>query len=374
VLKKIISISFAGVLMNRNILSLSLLSLTLCACSGTNVKQAAGDFEYAKKSENKRLVIPKGLEKPKESKDYFITSNVNKGNPVGENLDIRGPSLVLPVVSSSRTELNSGKAKIWFDRVLDDRDFTAFIVESLKGKLAVSDVELITIDEENLVFESSWFSKEKKAGFWMFESIESSESIRFRYDLEAKPHGRSIAVTVSLIDFMKTNLTGGSKSIDPIDKQRAEMKMLNELIAFIGYKYKDIQKEMRLERANHKVVTIGENIKKEPAYIVEMELDALWSNMPEFFEKHGFTINDLNKTNSIFYVSFEKPDTSFWSQIWGEEEQSIELANAKYQFILKRIDTKSSVSIYDEQGNSLSKDLLTKIFPALVEGLSFKNL
>ena len=83
---------------------------------------------------------------------------------------------------------------------------------------------------------------------------------------------------------MKTDKNGGSKSIDIIDQQRAEMNMLNEVISQVDYKYRLKQQENRLLRANQKFVTLGENSKAEAAYVVEINEDLLWSNLPLFFE------------------------------------------------------------------------------------------
>ena len=118
------------------------------------------------------------------------------------------------------------------------------------------------------------------------------------------------------------------------------------------------------------------NKEAEPAYIVEMGLDDLWDNMPIFFEKHGFTINDLNETNKIYYVTFAKPEISIWDSIWGDERPVIEVSDAKYQFVLAPLDDKSektSVSIYDVDGEPLALETLERVFPVVEAGLSFRN-
>ena len=107
-----------------------------------------------------------------------------------------------------------------------------------------------------------------------------------------------------------------------------------------------------------------------------MGLDNLWDNMPIFFEKHGFTISDLNETNKIYYVDFAKPETSIWDSIWGDEQAFIDLTDAKYQFVLAPLDDnneKTSVSIYNSDGEPLPLTTLEKIFPVLEAGLSFRD-
>ena len=371
--------------MSRQLFYFSVLSLTLSACSSVDNKRALGNFDYVKQEESKAFVVPPNLDKPTKHKEFSITSKINHQGSVGDKVDIRAPSLVLPIAAASRVVAESHEAIIWFDKTLEDKDLFTFIQNALVSQFMSDDVsyeivESSTQDEhgsisqgKKVVYESDWYYSEVETG-WLFTDIESTESLRFRYDFYLKPHGRSVSLKVSLIDYMKTDNDGGSRSIEPIDKQRAEMLMLNEVVAQVDYKYRLQQRENRLVRANQQLVTIGENSQAEPAYIVEMGLDDLWENMPVFFESHGFTINDLNETNKIYYVAFSKPEISIWDTIWGDDRPVIEVSDAKYQFVLAPLDDKNektSVSIYNVDGEPLPLKVLERIFPVMEKGLSF---
>jgi outer membrane protein assembly factor BamC len=374
--------AFSGVLMNRQLFYFSVISLTLSACSSVDNKRAQGDFDYAKKQVPKDFIVPDNLDQPKVQQEFLISDKINYQGPVGLNMDIRAPSLVLPLAASSRVESESSDALIWFDKVLEDKDLLVFIRNSLISQLMSDNVSYDTIKISNEsangtveVYESQWYHSEVETG-WLFTDIELSTSMRFRYEFLLKPHGRSASLQVSLIDFMKTNKDGGSKTIDPIDKQRAEMAMLNKVVGQVDYNYRLQQRENRLMRANQKLVTIGENKESELAYVVEMGLDNLWDNMPIFFEKHGFIISDLNETNKIYYVDFVKPEISIWDSIWGDERPVIEVSDAKYQFVLASLDDKNqktSVTIYNVDGEPLTLEVLERIFPVMESGLSFRN-
>jgi len=374
--------------MSRHLFYFSVLSLTLSACSSVDSKRALGNFEYTKKQESKAFIVPQNLDKPAKQKEFLITNKINHQGSIGAKVDIRAPSLVLPIAASSRVIAKSHEAIIWFDKTLEDKDLFVFIQNSLVKQLMSDDVsyeviESSTQDEPGSkqqskieIYESDWYHNEIETG-WLFTDIESSTSLRFRYEFFLKPHGRSVSLHVSLINYMKTDSSGGSKTIEPIDKQRAEMVMLNKIIAQVDYDYRLQQRENRLVRANQQLVTIGENNEAEPAYIVEMRLDKLWDNMPVFFENHGFTIHDLNESNKIYYVDFTKPELSIWDTIWGDERPVIEVSDAKYQFVLASVDDKNqktSVSIYDADGEPLPLEILERIFPVIETGLSFRQL
>ena len=363
--------------MNRNIFYFSLLSLAVAGCSTVNNKQAGGDFDYASQQEPQELNVPSGLTAPEQPQTYAIRDDINREGPIGKEVDVRAPSLVLPIAASSRIEGDSNQAKIWFDKVLEDTDLQLFIYQAVEDQLAADGVGIDVIDAENKIFESQWYNREKESGFWLFEEVESTESLRFRYQFETKPHGRSVAVIVSLVDYMKTDKSGSSKQMNQLDKQRAEMAMLNEIVAQVDFKYRKNQRDNRLLRANQQLVTLGQNKLNEPAYIVEMELDLLWANMPIFFEDHGFKVADLNETKKIYYVDFVQPKVSLWDKIWGEQKAIIELDEQRYQFALSpngENGEQTTVTIFDELGNVLPKEKLEFIFPVMEPALSFRDI
>ncbi|MEW6982779.1 outer membrane protein assembly factor BamC [Colwelliaceae bacterium 6471] len=360
--------------MNRHIIYISAISIAVSACSGISTKRASGDFEYAKSIEAKSLKVPEGLHAPEKSEEFFITNDINHKGPVGANVDIRAPSLVLPIAASSRVEQNSSEAKIWFDQVLDDKDLQVFIYQALQDQLTEDGVALSTVNAQDKIFESDWYHSETESGYWLFKTVDVAESMRFRFQFESKPHGRSVALKVSVVEYMKTNGSGATKQMDVIDKQRAEMSMLNKIVNQVDYKYRKVQQEHRLMRANQQLVSVSENSAGESAYIVEMELDSLWSNMPIFFEDYGFTIADLDESKKIYYVDFVKPDAGFWDSIWGDGVPVIEIENGRYQFDLTAKDNKSLLIIKDSNGNVLSAETMNKIFPVMGPALSFRNI
>lgn len=362
--------------MNRRIFYFSMLTLAITGCGTINNKQASGDFDYKSQKEAKKITLPAGLTAPKQYSEFMISNKINHQGPIGEKVDVRAPSLVLPIAASSRVEPGNEQAKIWFDQVLDDKDLYEFIYQSVEEQVISDGVVLDVIDQEKMVFESQWYNKEKESGFWLFKDVETTESLRFRYQFETKPHGRSVALIVTLVDYMKTDASGDSAVMDLIDKQRAEMAMLNEVVAQVDYNYRKYLQENRLLRASQQLVTIGENKAGEPAYIVEMELDLLWSNMPIFFEDYAFKVADLNETRKIYYVDYEKPDVSLWDKMWGEQKPIIDLANQRYEFVLSSVGEKgeqTSVTIIDENGVTLPQSELEKIFPEMDVALSFRD-
>lgn len=359
--------------MSRNTLYLSLLSLAVMGCSTVYPKRADGDFEYLKHKEGKELQIPAELDKPNYSDEFKISKEIDTTGPLGDALDIRSPALVLPIAASSRIVLADPTTKIWFDKVFEDRDLQEFIQYSLNENLKNEDVTLTKIDDNT--YTSSWFLKENITDNFIYETLDSTESMRFKYIYEVKPHRRSLSLRVDLVDYMKTDDAGGTKTIAPIDKKRAEVNMLNQIVTQVDYEYRLQQQKNRLAKVNQDLVIVGMNQEGEPAYIVEMDFDILWDSMPIFFSDYGFKITDLNEQKYIYYVDFTTPEVNFWDIIWGDKVEAVDVKNDKYEFKISSLDKeRSAVTIYNSDGEVLPSSTLERIFPVMGKGLSFRTL
>ncbi|QOL25177.1 outer membrane protein assembly factor BamC [Thalassotalea sp. LPB0316] len=358
--------------MNRQLLYVSLLSAAIVACSSNDKRTADGGFEYMKVDEGKPLTMPEGLQTPKQETTYFITTDINTSGPVGKNMDIRAPSLVLPVATSTRLEPGSNDAVVWFDQEIDDVKLSDFVQQTIADMLIENNAQLTVVDAANHVYESSWINNESEEGGFFRSKIDST-SEKYRYSFDVKPHGRSLLLKVELVDY-KANVLKGK--LTPIDKHRAEVAMVNTVIGHVDYKYREIQREHRLMIANQKLLSTGFNDKQEPSFFVELQEDLLWQNLPLFFNDYGFTVNDLNETRRIYYVTFEKPEIGLWDTLWGSDTPIVEIENAKYQFRLYNTETptKTALTIYNEAGEPVPMEVLEKIFPVVEPGLSFRNI
>ena len=359
--------------MNRSIISLSLICLAITGCSTVSKKSAIGDFDYASKDEASTLVIPQSLAQPNYKNDFVINNNINHKGPVGEQVDVRAPSLVLPIASASRIENDNEQAKIWFDKVLEDKDLQVFVYQAIVDELASQQATLSEVDADKLMYQTSWITVTKESG-WLVTSIDETVRMKFNVQLETKPHGRSVAAIVGLADYAKTDESGETSEIDLIDKHRLEIAMLNQVVSQVDFKYRSFQRDNQLLRAKQQLVSIEQDDTGQASYLVEMESDMLWSNMPILFSKYGFDVNDLNESKQVYYVTYKKLETSVWDSLWGDDAPVIgNLAEGKYQFHLSAQDNSTLVTLKDEAGNALSKSQLETMFDAMSLALSFKD-
>ncbi len=91
--------------------------------------------------------------------------------------------------------------------------------------------------------------KKKKVVIGSLKEVVETESMRFKYTLDTKPHGRSVAINVDLIDYAKKDLSGSTTDINSIEQHRAEMAMLNTLIGEVDYQYRIYSHELLQTKA-----------------------------------------------------------------------------------------------------------------------------
>ncbi|QDP01479.1 outer membrane protein assembly factor BamC [Thalassotalea sp. PS06] len=352
--------------MNRRTFYISLLTLAVSACSTVETrKQAKGEFDYVNEDVPQALIVPDNLTQPAKESEYNVPSLQGTAGPVGKELDIRAPSLVLALASGSRVDEFDKSAQIWFDKIDDDSDLQEVVVGAIENYLAEEGVDLTS--KQGTKLESDWFHQETKSGFWLWEDVETSESWRFKYSLVTKPHGRSIGLNVDLIDYK----SGNTSKIDPIEQQRVEMAMINAISAQIDYEYRLSLRDQRLARANRKVVSMSSDTDGKAAYLVDYPQQEFWELLPEFFEKYNFSVTDLDESKFVYMVSYERNDPSLWDGIWGEDVGVIELEDGSYEFHLERQNGKTLLTIFNDQQQVLSESVLENNFDIMSSALTF---
>ncbi|TRX56714.1 outer membrane protein assembly factor BamC [Thalassomonas sp. M1454] len=359
--------------MERRTFYFSLLTLSLAACSNVETrKQANGNFDYVNAKPESKFVVPENLHQPEDKPDYLIPELENSDGPVGIKVDVRAPALVLPLAAGSRVDEFDKTAAVWFDKVDDDRDLRETVIKVITDYLATEDVGFVSADEANNTWESEWFHVEEESGYLFWKNIDLTESWRFKYSLVTKPHGRSVGLNVELVEYMHTSDKGSKTLIDPIEKQRVEMGMINAITAQLDYQYRLYNKEDRLARATMEIVTLGQSANNKPAYIIDYPVDELWNYLPGFFDSYNFKISDLNEDKFIYEVEYERIDPSLWDMIWGDELPVVEIESGVYEFHLTELDGKTALEIYNDEGEILSDQVLIQNFEILEPALSFR--
>jgi outer membrane protein assembly factor BamC len=314
------------------------------------------------------LKVPAGLNSPKKPAQFDIPAAPNA--PVTE-VELKSPMQVLALATNSRVEEEEKEARIWFER----SEFTGALLPYLQNNIQSfgtdKNISITQKDQQGLAFETGWVSRFEEEGFWLWKELVEKEQSRFLVTLEPKPHGRAVGMRVQLLEHRYID---NDKKLSAIAQKREEVYFLNRLVDKVAtVELAQIKQKKAQSRAV--TLTTGFDDEGNAVMLTGQTLDQAWAQLELLFEPNGFVVNDLNRTDYIYYLTYEKPDTGFWDSLWGDEEQ-IELAleSGDYQLALKKSVVGTSLQWRDSTGKALSPAQVTALYEGLVQLIKKDNI
>lgn len=335
-------------------------SVLLTGCSLFNAEQT----EQANAVEANRAVVlkvPAGLAQPAKPGRYDIPATDTKH----VEADTRSPALVLATASSSRVEEGDKAVRVWFDRNELTGELLPFLKTMLQAQFAEQGVEL-NEDASGLSFTTGWINRTKDSGFWFWTSDEQQEQARFRISLEPKPHGRSVSMTVAMLEHQY--FTPDAK-LSAESAQRQEVTLLNQIIDRVG------KEEIMVARANKaKAPDVslepGMDAQGNAALLTSQPIDVTWSQMEMLFTELNLAVTDKNRSAFTYYLEYEKPEAGFWSGVWGDDAKpQLPVENGEYQLVLSRVGTQTAISIRSKTGEQLSPETVLAMHEPFVQAI-----
>lgn len=334
-------------------------SVLLTGCSLFQAEQVQNE----RQTENvNSLKVPAGLQQPAAPGQFDIPRSKA---PVNE-AEIRSPALVLATASSSRVEEGEKQARVWFDRNDYTGDLLPFLQQVLSKQFAEQNVELNQLDTEGLEYTTGWITRSDETGFWFWKSSETTQQARYTLKFEPRPHGRSVSLTATMLEheyFTEQGKLAGR------DAQRQEIALLNQIIDRVG------KEEIVLALANKaKVPDVslepGLDAEGNPVIISSQPIDVVWSQLELVFDTLSMNVTDMNRSTFTYYLDYTQPKQGFWSSLWGNAAPiTLPLSAGEYQFVLKRQDNGTALSIRDGSGGILTPQLVLDSFQPLVQAV-----
>ncbi|MCY7294096.1 outer membrane protein assembly factor BamC [Alteromonas sp. a30] len=364
--------------MQKHVLSCLGAVFALTACSSSHERQiASGEFEYLQEAKTISLKVPEGKETPKFSRDYELPKLGERAptSLVGPKLTVVSPQLVLPLVSGSHITEGSQEAVIWFDQIDDSQALDTTIWNSLLSFLEEQGIGVVEFDKDKQLLLSDWMIIEDNgdSSWYSWTKTERSVGQRFEFNLEVKPHGRTAALKVRLKDYLETINDEVVGEIDHSERRRNEVEVLNKVISHYAKQIR-IADARRLRQIQQGLsMELGFNAGGEPAFVVDASYDITWPRILLVLRKLGFNVKDLDQSNGLLFVSYSGVDSSWWSDLWGGTEE-LTLEKTDYRFILKEQGQKTSITLQNNEGETLPSKTLTEIFQPMSEVMATDNL
>jgi len=351
----------------------------LTACSSLEEREvASGSFDYIKEQPGQKIKIPDDVDTPKFN-DAFKLPDLGEDAPinvVGKDLSVISPSLVLPVVAGSHIEEGSKNATVWFDQVDDSLPLDTAVWNSLIRFLETEGIGVELFDKDNQRLTTDWMiiDESEDASWYSWSKSERTVGQRFEFSLNKKPHGRTAALSVNLVDY-KEKLDSQSTEITQVkDKRRNEVEVLNMVVKNYEFETK-VANVKRFRKIREGLeMELGFDSDGEPAFVVDADYDTTWPRLLLVLRQLGFDVKDYDKSNGLLFVKYNGAEDGWWSNIWSSDKNELDLDTEEYRVKVLGVGKKTSVTLLDDESTPFPINKLTDLYPTFSKTMSDDNL
>ena len=351
----------------------------LTACSSLEEREvASGSFDYIKEQPGQKIKITDDVDTPKFN-DAFKLPDLGEDAPinvVGKDLSVISPSLVLPVVAGSHIEEGSKNATVWFDQVDDSLPLDTAVWNSLIRFLETEGIGVELFDKDNQRLTTDWMiiDESEDASWYSWSKSERTVGQRFEFSLNKKPHGRTAALSVNLVDY-KEKLDSQSTEITQVkDKRRNEVEVLNMVVKNYEFETK-VANVKRFRKIREGLeMELGFDSDGEPAFVVDADYDTTWPRLLLVLRQLGFDVKDYDKSNGLLFVKYNGAEDGWWSNIWSSDKNELDLDTEEYRVKVLGVGKKTSVTLLDDESTPFPVNKLTDLYPTFSKTMSDDNL
>jgi outer membrane protein assembly factor BamC len=159
----------------------------------------------------------------------------------------------------------------------------------------------------------------------------------------------------------------------PSDAQ-LEAEFLQRLMVKLGSKEEQAKQAVAASAtAGPAAAARAQALTGQTALKVDEPFDRAWRRVGIALDRNGFTVEDRNRTDGIYFVRYADPKTAgqsepgFFSKLFGGGSNAA--APARYRVLVKGDGTQTTVSVQDGQGAAVAKDIGERIVTLLVDDL-----
>ncbi|MFT5838572.1 MAG: outer membrane protein assembly factor BamC [Flavobacteriales bacterium] len=368
-----------GILKNTVLTATVMTATVLTACSSLEEREvASGSFDYVKEQPGQKINIPDDVDTPKFNNVFKLPDLGDKApkTAMGKDLSVLSPSLVLPVVTGSHIEEGSKDATVWFDQVDDSQPLDTAVWNSLIRFLETEGVGVEAFDKDKQILITDWVIKNEseESSWYNWSKSERTIGQRFEFSLIKKPHGRTAALSVNLVDYKEKLDSQSIEITQSKDDRRNEVDVLNRVVKNYEFetqvanvkRFRQIREGLEME--------LGFNSDGEPAFVVDGDFDITWPRLLLVLRKLGFDVKDFDKSNGLLFVKYNGAEDGWWSNIWSSDKNELDLDIEEYRIKVLGVGKKTSVTLLDDESNPFPVNKLTDLYPAFSKTMSTDDL
>ncbi|GAB3293698.1 outer membrane protein assembly factor BamC [Pseudidiomarina andamanensis] len=323
------------------------------ACTFTPKQQAEGKFDYTELAAENSIQPAPNKQLPDATNRYTVPDAERKG-PIGKEVPILAPKLVWPVADGSRVEEAEDQVRVYFDELDGMSDIEQYVWQGALQALRIRNIG-VTEQVDRQRIKTDWVVE-------TFEYGEEDEEVtilrRFQFDFNTAEHGRTTAVNSSVIDreITAADTVEIDKNYLSFRDRDAATAALNMIISEIAMTQQTGVADVDDEGAV--LIDMGFDEDGYASFIMGASFSYTWALMKNVLPELGFEVDDFNRENGRYYVTY-KVDDSFWS---GRSEGKLQLPEGAYEVKVTGDAKRTSITLFRDNGDALSADEVMQIF------------
>lgn len=350
--------------------------IVLTGCSSFSEQhQASGNVEYLKEETHKKIIVPESFTPLKSNTEFSIPSIGDDANVnlVGKKLDIRAPSLIMPVAPNTLTSDNSKKTQVVFESFLSQEKFREQLWDHLNTFIEEKTYGVgIEVEGQSLSTRSIESDEYFKLLFGLDD--ESLLSQQYKFDIDVDAQGHRAIVTVNLIDHQEQNKP---VELNRFAKRRYETRMLNLFLSQVNAKHNQVLIDTYVESRKGIKLELSFDNAQNTVYKVHAPFEVVWEKLSIVLPRLGLNIYDRDKSVNTYFTIFDEDVGGFWSNLFsfGGGDHDIELEqNSKYQIKLDKSGNVSLLTVIDAEGQLVPVDKMTEMLNSFSKAMAKKEI
>lgn len=322
----------------------------------------AAETEKVQSQRIAELKVPEGLKAARRPTQYDLPAKVN-GLADPKSLDLRAPMQVLAIATNARVDEEEKEARVWFERTEMTGDLSPYLQNNLHAFLTQNNVKVESKAANRL--ETGWVQQFTETGMWWWKGNELTQESRFAVTLEPRTHGRSVGVKV---DLLETRYTDAGKQLTAIAKRREEVNFLNRYIDHVATVELAAIRQAQQNKPDLLLSQVV-NEQQQPALLTTQSIDIAWSQLELLFEKIGLEVSDLNQSEYVYFLKYEKAEQGFWSRLWSDSKTDLPLGTGEYQLKLSKTAQGTLMNMTDKDGQPLDQARMDQLYQVFAQAI-----
>lgn len=334
-------------------------TLSLSGCGWFAAKDGTEEIDdrYMQSQQGPELQMPPSTSELQVSDEqYRIPEGVviTDREAKGKSLNLEPPQLLLIGGDGIREDKEQENPTVWV------RNSGTEMMDYIQRFVTAKEIPVASSNQKSI--STDWISDEDETVAGEYLGSYNIEGQRHRFELEV------IASSDNEVGLQAKHVASEQLLNDNWSEVQTSQQIAKQFLNyFLGYYDTVRTREARARILQEGAIdfSLGTNNSGGIALVTDKGFQNVWDQLPRVIEKLNLSVTDRDQSKKTYYFNVKEPETGIWNSLFGDDNTNpkVELEPGDYQLRLSELESGVAITFYDNQGNLLAADKVTKIYP-----------